>query len=452
MTTSDTRTARTLLRDDPADGVDFGLEHVHEVLAGLATEVAADRPRDAELITCRLGLDGENPETLTLLGARFGVSRDRARQLYTRAVGAMLRQTLATGQPDLSVFAQRYPIGHGDERLVRALLAETYATDGDIAAQDWAYLKLRLAGHDLQDAKRLAGFVFQRIAGWQQKGRWHLLPVPGQDVTGGARRAPGTAGSAADHHAAGGAGDPATTAATDPAGDPASTRRATRADGAAQDAAADAGDDVWAPWLRRVEWPGGGSPEPLPSLPAGRLDYDDDSRGHMFSEKLGREVTFDTALQARLLRLLDTSPRVETFRELPVAVTYDLDGSERVHYPTAAATFTDGRTVLIDVSPLAHTALYPQRTRAAASRAAAFTRGWGWLTWTGSRHGLPELLSRRVDTHHESTLMSRLTQGPLTWPALDTFRTESGLTLLDLAALVHRHDWQWHRGPFRLTR
>ncbi|MFF0634636.1 hypothetical protein ACFYTS_19260 [Nocardia sp. NPDC004151] len=463
MTTSDTRTARTLLRDDPADGVDFGLEHVHEVLAGLAAEVAADRPRDAELITCRLGLDGENPETLTLLGARFGVSRDRARQLYTRAVGAMLRQTLATGQPDLSVFAQRYPVGHGDERLVRALLAETYATDGDIAAQDWAYLKLRLAGHDLQDAKRLAGFVFQRIAGWQQKGRWHLLPTSGQDGSGVARHAPGTAGDATaavtDHHSTSAAGDPAITPAARRASgtsaDPSATvatRRVPGADRAAAVTTADAGDDIWAPWLRRVEWPEGGSSEPLPTLPAGRLDYDDDSRGHMFSEKLGREVTFDTALQARLLRLLDTSPVVETFRELPVAVTYDLDGSERVHYPTAAATFTDGRTVLIDVSPLAHTALHPQRTRAAASRAAAFTRGWGWLTWTGSRQGLPELLSRKVDTHHESALLSRLSQGPLTWPALDTFRTESGLTLLDLAALVHRHDWQWHRGPFRLTR
>ncbi|MFE2955011.1 hypothetical protein [Nocardia tengchongensis] len=406
MTTSDARTARTPLRDDPADGVDFGLEHVHEVLAELAAEVAADRPRDAELITCRLGLDGENPETLMLLGARFGVSRDRARQLYTRAVGTMLRQTLATGRTDLSVFADRYPVGRSDEALVRTLLAETYATDGDIAAQDWSYLKLRLAGHDLQDAKRLAGFVFQRIAGWQQKGRWHLMPVPSHED--------GT--------------------------------RATES-GATQ-----ASDDVWAALLRRVEWPEGGTPEELPALPAGRLDYDDDSRGRMYAEKLGREVTFDTALQARLLRLLDTSPQVQSFRELPTTVTYDLDGSERVHYPTAAATFADGRTVLIDVLPLAHTALHPQRTRAAASRAQAHSLGWGWLSWTGSRHGIPELLSRKVDAHHESTLISRLSRGPLTWPALDTFRTETGLTLLDLAALVHRHDWKWHRGPFRLTR
>lgn len=296
LTTSETRTTQGESRDDPGAGVDFGLEDLNEVLAGMVGEVAQERARDAELITCRLGLDGESPETLMLLGARFGVSRDRARQLYTRAVGVMVRQALATGVPDLSVFAQRYPYGRGDERLVRILLAETYATDTDIAAQDWSYLKLRLAGHDLQDAKRLAGFVFQRIAGWQQKGRWHLMPTPHPE---------------------------------------------------------DASDDVWNPWLKRVEW-GAGTPAELPALPAGRIDYDDDGRGRVFSEKLGREVTFDTGLQARLLRQLDTSPRVRTFRELPAAVTYEVDGTERVHYPTVAAQFTDDRVVLFDVAPLAH--------------------------------------------------------------------------------------------------
>ncbi|MEC3914431.1 hypothetical protein [Nocardia sp. CDC160] len=371
--------------------MDFGLEQVNEVLAGMVGEVAADRPRDAELMTCRLGLDGESPETLMLMGARFGVSRDRARQLYTRAVGTMLRQVLATGEPDLGVFAQRYPVGWGDERLVRTLLAETYATDGDIAAQDWAYLKLRLAGHDLQDSKRLAGFVFQRIAGWQQKGRWHLMPnAQPEEVP----------------------------------------------------------DDVWNPWLKRVEW-GSGTPADMPTLPAGRLDYDDDGRGHMYSEKLGREITFDTALQARLFRLLDGSSRVETFRELPAAVTYDIDGIERTHYPTAAARFTDGRTALIDVLPPTHTALHVHRTRARAARAYAHAHGWGWLTWTGSRHTVADLMTRPVNARHESTLTNRLATTPLTWPEFNTLRAD--LTPLDLAALVLRHNWRWDRGPFRLS-
>ncbi|MVU77510.1 hypothetical protein GPX89_09650 [Nocardia sp. ET3-3] len=390
MTTSETRSSRTQPRDDPADGVDFGLEQVNEVLAGMVGEVAADRPRDAELITCRLGLDGESPETLMLLGARFGVSRDRARQLYTRAVGTMVRQTLVT-QPDLGVFAQRYPVGWGDERLVRTLLAETYATDGDIAAQDWSYLKLRLAGHDLQDSKRLAGFVFQRIAGWQQRGRWHLMPNPQPE---------------------------------------------------------DVPDDIWNSWLKRVDR-GSGQPAELPVLPAGRLDYDDDGRGRMYSEKLGREVTFDTALQARLLRLLDASATVSSFRELPAAVPYAIDNTDRVHYPTAAAQFADGGTVLIDVLPLAHTALHVHRTRAAAAREYAHSHGWGYLAWTGSTQGIPDLLTRKVDARRTSILTNRLATGPLAWPEFQSLRTD--LDLLDLAALVHRHNWRWDRAPFRLS-
>lgn len=391
-----TRTVRSVsgLLDDPSDGVTFGLEDVNETVAVMVGEQAEERPRDRELITCRLGLDGESPETLTLLGARAGVSRDRARQLYTRAVGQMVRRVQATGYPDTSVFAERYPVGWGDERLVRRLLAESYATDGDIAAQDWAYLKLRLAGHDLQDSKRLAGFVFQRIAGWQQKGRWHVLP------NAQAEEVPAAA---------------------------------------------------WNPWLRRVEW-ADGTPDEIPDGPARAIDYADDGRGRMFAEKLGREVSFDTGLQARLLRMLDGSERVDSFQESPVGIEYDLDGSDRIHYPTAAARFSDGRVVLIDVIPLGHAAVYANRAKATAGRAYAHKHGWGWLVWTGSQFGVADLMRRTVDSQAENILRNRLADGPVDWDELRRYRNDTGIELLALAALVLKHEWRWDRGPFRLTR
>ncbi|WP_327145336.1 hypothetical protein [Nocardia sp. NBC_01327] len=381
-------------RTSEREAISFGLEDIDEVLAAMAGEQAVDRPREGELITCRLGLDGEPPETLTLLGARFGVSRDRARQLYTRAVGNMVRQAQNTGVHDLGVFTERYPVGWSDERLVRTLLAETYATDSDIAAQDRAYLKLRLAGHDLQESKRLAGFVFQRIAGWQQKGRWHLLPPQQADEV--------------------------------PAG-------------------------VWNPWLHRVEW-GDGTPDELPAAPARTLDLGDDGRGFMYSEKLGRETTFDTGLQARLFRLLDGSERVETFQEYPVEIAYEIDGGERLHYPTAAVRFTDGRVVLIDVIPLGHTAFHVNRVKSTAGRAYAHAHGWGWLVWTGTDWGVADLAQHSVAARHENILRNRLAKGPVDWTELRRYREDTGIQLLDLAAMVLRHQWRWDRGPFRLSR
>ncbi|MCX4090856.1 sigma factor-like helix-turn-helix DNA-binding protein [Nocardia sp. alder85J] len=381
----------TGLLDDLRDGLSFELEEIDEILAVMAAEQAGERARDGELITARLGLDGERPETLTMIGARYGLSRDRVRQLYTRAVGQMVRRVQATGHPDVGLFARRYPVGWGDERLVRALLGETYVTDSDIAAQDLAYLKLRLAGHALMDAKRMAGFVFQRIAGWQQRGRWHpaaarpVEPVAGQLI----------------------------------------------------------------PLLRRVEWAGGTAAD-LPELPIHTIDADDDARGHVFAESLGRETTFDTALEARLLRMLDESESVATFTERPVVAGYRLDDVERIHHPTVGARLTDGRVLLIDVVPLGRVAFHGNRAKLEAARAVAHDHGWGWLVFTGSRLGVPDLLQHSVEARREHPLRNRLAHGPLDWAEFTRYRENADLDVVDVTALALRHNWCWERGPFRM--
>jgi hypothetical protein len=393
VTTSRTEQPHTELLDDLREGVTFGLEEIDESLAMMAAAQAEERPRDGELITQRLGLDGERPETLTLIGARYDLSRDRVRQLYTRAIGELVRRVRATGYPDTTAFAARYPIGWADERLVRVLLAETYVTDSDIAAQDLAYLKLRLAGHALLDAKRLAGFVFQRIAGWQQRGRWHpLAPRTAEPVSG-----------------------------------------------------------QLLPLIRRTDWPQR-DPARLPDGPAASPDAADDARGSFFAEKLGRETTFDTALEARLLRMLDESEQVATYVERPGTVDYRLDGTARVHRPTVAVHLTDGRTLVVDTIPLGRVAVHANRAKADASRTWAHDRGWGWLVFTGSRLGVPDLLRHTVDTRAENILRNRLATSPLTWSEFRRVRDETGIDAIDLTALILRHNWRWDRGPFHLAR
>ncbi|RMI30206.1 hypothetical protein EBN03_22750 [Nocardia stercoris] len=377
--------------DDVAAVLSFALEEIDEALAVMVADQAEDRPRDGALLTARLGLDGERPSTLTLLGAQYELSRDRVRQIYTRAAGQVYRRVRATAHPDTAVFAARYPVGWSDERLVRLLLAEIYATDCDLAAQDLAYLKLRLAGHPLQDAKRLAGFVFQRIAGWQQRGRNH------------------------------------------PAGP-------------------ESGAGALLPLLRRAEWARHGTPEPLPDNPIHTVDTADEARGSMAATKPGRTVTFDTALEARLLRLLDESEQVRTFTERPIAVEYTVDDEPRLHHPTVAAHLTDGRTVLVDVVPLGRLACYPNLVRLAATGARARELGWGRLVFTGSAIGEPDLRELPVPASSEHPLRNRLARGPLLWPEFRALTAETGLEPTQFNALVLRHGWRWERGPFRLAR
>ncbi|MBO0854319.1 MAG: hypothetical protein J2P18_11170 [Nocardia sp.] len=378
--------------DDLREGLSFTSEQMTETLALMVADQAADRPRDGELLTRRLGLQGLRPETLTLLGARFEVSRDRVRQLYTRAAGQLLRRVQATGYPDPAVFAERYPVDAGDRALVRTLLLETYVGDTDIAAQDLAYLKLRLAGHALMDAKRVAGFVYQRIAGWQQRGRWHPDRPRATDI---------------------------------PAGQ-------------------------LLPLLRRAMWTDG-APQQLPTTPIATVDAGDDARGHMFAEKPGREITFDTALQARLLRLLDEGEQVESFVERPVVVDFDLDGEPDSYCPAVAARLTDGRALLIDVVALGHVGAAVNRARLEAARAEAHSRGWGWLVFTGSHLGEPDLLRYRVPARTENILRNRLAEGPIGWTEFQRCISGTDLDPVELTALVLRHRWRWDRAPFRLT-
>jgi RNA polymerase primary sigma factor len=51
------------------------------------------KPREAELLRGRFGLNGQSPQTLDQVGEKFGVTRERARQLQNNAL-AKLRKML----------------------------------------------------------------------------------------------------------------------------------------------------------------------------------------------------------------------------------------------------------------------------------------------------------------------------------------------------------------------
>jgi len=378
--------------DDVEGDVSFGLEEVHVVLAQLVAVHGQRRRRDAEILAARLGVSGEPPQTLAAIGARFDLARDRVRQLHTRTVGQILRETHLVGA-ERAVFTDRYPLAARDSALVRTLLAETYATDSDLAANDLSFVKLRLAGHAAEDAKRVAGYVMQRIMGWQKKTNRRL---------------------AALHD------EPAATAALDAL-------------------------------LPRIDWPPAGTPAPLPPASTRVVDADDDQRGRFYLDKVGRDVGFDSALRARLLLTLNAGEPVRTFQEEPVAVPFEFDGRRGPHHPSVAAELTDGRIVLIDVQPLGHVGFEINRAKAAAVRAHAHANGWGFLVWTGSRTGVAELRERAIDRELEQRLVELVAAGPVRHATLRELRRESGLELLDLVAATLRHGWRWDRANFTIS-
>jgi RNA polymerase primary sigma factor len=65
------------------------------LLAQVETALADLTPKERDVMALRFGLRGEEPMTLQEIGERFGVSRERVRQLEARAIGKLRRGTKA---------------------------------------------------------------------------------------------------------------------------------------------------------------------------------------------------------------------------------------------------------------------------------------------------------------------------------------------------------------------
>ncbi|HWP34942.1 MAG TPA: sigma-70 family RNA polymerase sigma factor, partial [Thermodesulfobacteriota bacterium] len=74
----------------------FDVVAAREEAARLEQGLAALSPREALVVRLRYGLGDEDPLTLEAVGERFGVTRERIRQIERRALGR-LRQWLADG-------------------------------------------------------------------------------------------------------------------------------------------------------------------------------------------------------------------------------------------------------------------------------------------------------------------------------------------------------------------
>jgi RNA polymerase primary sigma factor len=65
------------------------------LLAQVEAALADLTPKERDVMALRFGLRGEEPKTLQEIGERFGVSRERVRQLEARAIGKLRRGTKA---------------------------------------------------------------------------------------------------------------------------------------------------------------------------------------------------------------------------------------------------------------------------------------------------------------------------------------------------------------------
>lgn len=84
----DERTLSDTLAADPAEGPEQSMVETN-LGERLASALCALPDREAQIVSLRFGMSGRRAQTLEEIGQRFGVSRERIRQIEARALGRM---------------------------------------------------------------------------------------------------------------------------------------------------------------------------------------------------------------------------------------------------------------------------------------------------------------------------------------------------------------------------
>ncbi|WP_055530913.1 TnsA endonuclease N-terminal domain-containing protein [Streptomyces graminilatus] len=370
------------------------------VLRELVAAAAEDVPkeRDREILSRRLGLHDQPAQTQEKVAEALGISRERVRQLQTRALRSMARSAAPASRKTRRVLAElscvdRVSLDTGPSAAERLLdLADVLLPS--VTPRQAVPLLARLAGADKVRAENLAA----------EAATIRMLRHES------ARR------------------------------EATQQRRIERA------------TERWAALETEVNW--FGTLEPAPPRAELETLREENSGGRDFGAwhcpKLGRDVAYESETELRVVQLLSFAPQIAYYQEQPLAISYEFAGRHRTYYPDLLVATADGRCILIEVKPVYEMAMAVNVAKYRAVEAFCRSKGWG-LVATDSKRTRRLLENRPVDPHVEVVLSAALDEHTeLTWPQVQAALGTVPLDSLSLAALILKRGWEWSIRPYRL--
>lgn len=173
--------------------------------------------------------------------------------------------------------------------------------------------------------------------------------------------------------------------------------------------------------------------------------------GLFHSEKCGRDIQYESALELRFAEQLEKNPRVVFYWDQPVKIPY-WRGRRKVNYtPDFGLCLKTGHVVLAEVKELADMLDYRVQQKTEALMEFCSERGFGLLL-TDGRHTPKDLLKGKVNRKLERGLLARLENGPLRQAACRELMERCGATPAQLYKAVIRHDLRFRSFPMTIQK
>lgn len=167
------------------------------------------------------------------------------------------------------------------------------------------------------------------------------------------------------------------------------------------------------------------------------------------SEKCGREIQYESALELCFVEQLEANPQVVFFWDQPVKIPY-WRGRRKVGYtPDYGIYLTSGHVVLVEVKELSEMLDYRVQQKTEALMEFCARRGFGLLL-TDGRHTPKDLQKGKANRKLERMLLAALGKGTLRQPQIRELMDRCNATKRQLYKAVIRFGLHYQHFPMKL--
>jgi len=178
--------------------------------------------------------------------------------------------------------------------------------------------------------------------------------------------------------------------------------------------------------------------------------YSEGKTGVFLSKKMNREVCFESGLERKFLEQLEESDEVEYYLEQPAKIKYWHLGIKRIYYPDVMFILKDRRSVLVEIKPIFNMALQENIAKFDALNNYCEQHGFGALV-TDGRKTFQQLAEHMPDPDFAHDIILALKQGPLGFVQYRMILTQHNVTQVDFTSLIIRQNLILTLRPFFLS-
>jgi len=177
----------------------------------------------------------------------------------------------------------------------------------------------------------------------------------------------------------------------------------------------------------------------------------DGNSGSYFSDKLKKEVQYESELELNFLEILEASAEIVFYQEQPFKVPYSRNGAVKNYFPDIFFVMKNNQAIVVEIKPFLQMALQNNLDKWTSLKQFCSERGYGMLI-TDGRRAIQEVMRYKFNPAFAEKILSELSNGSLNWQAYKKIRSEFNIKYIDFMALVLKERLNWQLSPFKLSK